>query len=212
VHLLRSWEDDEGMPHARAASRAELRPRSWLMAHDFTSHLLWAHREWESMPPKSLSIELDLHGCVGIQVFGEHTHDYSLRPLDQRWSGSSSSTPFEGLHYVHLPASNVYDYIEHAYEMSRVNGATDALIISPSVEYTLFFVFVYVLLLFTAYVSSNTHMRIHVVTYITLLLWIKLKLIMPNSLTSWQCLHVANIARQRLAQGTERSFPEAISS
>jgi hypothetical protein len=31
-------------------------------------------------------------------------------------SGSSSSAPFEGLHYVHLPASSAYDYIEHTYE------------------------------------------------------------------------------------------------
>jgi hypothetical protein len=42
---------------------------------------------------------------------------------------------------------------------------------------------VHVLLLFTAYVSSDTHMYIHVFIYITLVFWIKLKLIMPNSLT-----------------------------
>jgi hypothetical protein len=52
--------------------------------------------------------------------------------------------------------------------MSRVNGATDALSIGPSVGYTLIFVFVHVLLLFTIYVSSDTHMHIHIVTYITL--------------------------------------------
>jgi hypothetical protein len=64
-----------------------------------------------------------------------------------------------------------------------VNGATDALIIGSSAGYTPFFIFVHVLLLFTAYVSSYTHMHIHVVTYITLVFWIKLKLRMPNSLT-----------------------------
>jgi hypothetical protein len=38
-------------------------------------------------------------------------------------------------------------------------------------------------LLFTAYASSYTHMHIHVITYITLIFWIKLKLKMPNFLT-----------------------------
>jgi hypothetical protein len=55
----------------------------------------------------------------------------------------------------------VYDYIEHTHEMSRVNGVTDALSIGPSTGYTLIFVFVYVLILFTSYVSSDTHMHIH---------------------------------------------------
>jgi hypothetical protein len=81
-----------------------------------------------------------------------------------------------GQHCVHLFASTTYDYIEHSHEMSHVNGATDALIIGPSAGYTLFFVFVHILLLFTSYVSSDAHMHIHVVTYITLVFWIKLKL------------------------------------
>jgi hypothetical protein len=67
--------------------------------------------------------------------------------------------------------------------MSRVNGATDALSIVPSIGYTLFFIFVHILLLFSAYVSSDTHMHIHVITYITLVFWIKLKLKMTISLT-----------------------------
>jgi hypothetical protein len=67
--------------------------------------------------------------------------------------------------------------------MSRVNGATDAMSIGPSARYNLFFVFVHILLLFTAYVSSDTHMHIHVVTYIIVIFWIKLKLKMPISLT-----------------------------
>jgi hypothetical protein len=64
-----------------------------------------------------------------------------------------------------------------------VNGATDALSISPSAGYNLFFVFVHILLLFTVYVSSDTHIHIHVVTYITVIFWIKLKLKMSISLT-----------------------------
>jgi hypothetical protein len=119
------------------------------------------HREWESRPPKSPSAERHLHGCAGDQVFGDRTHDCSLRPPDQRWSSSSSLAPFEGLHCVHLPASTAYDYIEHTHEMSRVNGATDAFSIGPSVGYNLFFVFVHILPLFTAYVSSDTYMLSH---------------------------------------------------
>jgi hypothetical protein len=64
-----------------------------------------------------------------------------------------------------------------------VNGATDVLNIGPSAGYILFLVIVHVLLLFTAYVSSDTHMHIHVITYITLVFWIKLKLKMHISLT-----------------------------
>jgi hypothetical protein len=67
--------------------------------------------------------------------------------------------------------------------MSRVNGATDALSIDPSTGYNLFFVFVHILLLFIGYVSSDTHMHIHAVTYITVIFWIKLKLKMPISPT-----------------------------
>jgi hypothetical protein len=63
--------------------------------------------------------------------------------------------------------------------MSHVNGVTDALGIDPSAGYILFFVFVHIFLLFTTYVSSDTHMHIHVVTYIAVIFWIKLKLKMP---------------------------------
>jgi hypothetical protein len=51
-----------------------------------------------------------------------------------------------------------YDYIEHTHEMSHVNRATNALSIGPSVGYTLFLAFMYILLLITTYVmSSDTH-------------------------------------------------------
>jgi hypothetical protein len=53
--------------------------------------------------------------------------------------------------------------------MSHVNRVTDALSIGPSAEYILFLVIVHVLLLFTAYVSSDTHMHIYIVTYITII-------------------------------------------
>jgi hypothetical protein len=43
---------------------------------------------------------------------------------------------------------------------------------------------VHVSLLFTTYASSYTHMHIHVITYIALFFWIKLKLKMPSSLTT----------------------------
>jgi hypothetical protein len=146
------------------------------------SHLLRAQREWEGKTPESPSAQLHLHGCADDQIFGERTHDCSLCPLGQRWSGSSSSTPFEGLHCVHLSASKAYDYIEHTHEMSRVNGATDANI-GPSLGYILFLVTVHVLLWFTDYACIHTHIHIHVVTYITLIFWIKLKPIMSDSLT-----------------------------
>jgi hypothetical protein len=91
--------------------------------------------------------------------------------------------PFDGLHGVHLPASTSYSYIKQTHEMSRVNGAIDALSIGLSTGYTLFFVFVHVSLLFTAYTSSYEHMHVHVITYIPLFFWIKLKLKMPKFLT-----------------------------
>jgi hypothetical protein len=70
--------------------------------------------------------------------------------------------------------------MEQTHEMSRVNGAIDALSIGPSVEYILFFILMHVSLLFTSYETSCTHMHIHVITYITLLFWAKLKLKMPK--------------------------------
>jgi hypothetical protein len=47
--------------------------------------------------------------------------------------------------------------------MSRVNGAIAALSIDTFARYNMFFVFVHILLLFTAYVSTDTHMHMHVV-------------------------------------------------
>jgi hypothetical protein len=122
---------------------------------------------------------------------------WSVRPGDASISCCSSSfrgdecccyssrRPIEGLHGVHLPASTSYIYIEQTHKMSHVNGATDALSIGPSARYTLFFIFVHVSLLFTAYASSYTHMHIHVITYIALFFWIKLKLKMPKFLTEY---------------------------
>jgi hypothetical protein len=76
--------------------------------------------------------------------------------------GSLSSTSFEGLHRVHLLASNLYGYIEHTHEVSHVNGAIDALSIGPSACTSCFFVLVHVSFLFMrvvvhtcTYMSSN---------------------------------------------------------
>jgi hypothetical protein len=126
--------------------------------------------------------------CAGNQVFGECTRDCSLHPFFIVFPGRHMLLfvflqPFEGMLGVHLPTSTVYDYIEHTHEMSRVNGVTGVFSIGPSAGYFLFFILVHVLFPFTAYASSDTNMHIHVITYITLFFWIKLKLIMPNFLT-----------------------------
>jgi hypothetical protein len=123
------------------------------------SHFLRARRE-------SPSTEVHLHGCAGYQGFGESTHDCSLHLLNQRCFGSSLLAPFEGLYCIHMPASSLYDYIEHTHEMSRVNGATDALSIGPSAGYFLFSILVHILFLFTTYANIGTHMHIHAITYI----------------------------------------------
>jgi hypothetical protein len=60
------------------------------------------------------------------------------------------------------------DYIEHTHEMSHVNGATGALSTGTSAGYSLLLIFVHVILLFTATMSSNAHMHISVIIFITL--------------------------------------------
>jgi hypothetical protein len=60
-------------------------------------------------------------------------------------------------------ASTAYDYIKHTHEMSRMNGATNALSIGHPAWYILFLVIVHVLLM-----HSHTHMHIHIVSYVTL--------------------------------------------
>jgi hypothetical protein len=78
-----------------------------------------------------------------------------------------------------------------------VNGATDAFSIGPLVGYNMFFVFVHILRMFTTYVSSDTHMHIHVVTCITVIFWIKLKLKMSISLTCFSVVEACAIAHGR---------------
>jgi hypothetical protein len=97
--------------------------------------------------------------CIGVRTIMSLGSVLATPHFDQHWSSSSSPAPFEGLNCVHLPASTAYDYIEHTHEVSRVNGAANALSIGPSAGYTLFLVFVHILLLFTAYVSSDTHIE-----------------------------------------------------
>jgi hypothetical protein len=50
-------------------------------------------------------------------------------------------------------------------------------------EYFLFSLLMHVSFLFSAYTNSGTPMHIHVIIYITLFFWIKLKLIISNFLT-----------------------------
>jgi hypothetical protein len=119
---------------------------------------------------------------------------FVLRPLSRTRFFISNANPacscvyickfqFRPIHPPSRRLSTAYDYIEHTHEMSRVNGATNDLSIGPSAGYILFLVTVHVLVLFTSYVSSDTHMHIHVVTYIAVIFWIKLKLKMPISPT-----------------------------
>jgi hypothetical protein len=73
--------------------------------------------------------------------------------------------------------------MEHTHEMSRVNGVTGALSIGPSTGYSLLLIFVHVILLFTATMSSYAHIHISVITFIALYFWIKLNMKMPKFLT-----------------------------
>jgi hypothetical protein len=120
---------------------------------------------------------------VGDQIFEERLRDCScdlfvpalrLHPAVRHLSGATSAT-------IILPDDRSRDCTAHIFlhrlctatsnkhtEMSRVNGATNDLSISPSTGYTLFFVFMHVSLLFIAYVNSYIHMHIHVITYIAL--------------------------------------------
>jgi hypothetical protein len=86
----------------------------------------------------------------------------SIDQVPRRRRHSRDCTAYICLRRLRTTTSNT-----HTHEMSRVNGATDALSIGPSAGYTPFLVFVHILLLCTTYVSSDTHMHIHVVTYIT---------------------------------------------
>jgi hypothetical protein len=67
--------------------------------------------------------------------------------------------------------------------MSRVNGALGTLSIGRCVGYSLLLIFVHVILLFTATVSSYAHIHIYVITFIALFFWIKLNMKMPKFLT-----------------------------
>jgi hypothetical protein len=87
----------------------------------------------------------------------------STDQVSRRQRCSRDCTAYICLRRLRTTISNIH------MTMSRVNGATDTLSIGPSAGYNLFFVFVHILLLFTVYVSSDTHMHIYVVTYITVI-------------------------------------------
>jgi hypothetical protein len=145
------------------------------------SHFLRAQREWESRPPKSPSAEIHLHKCAGdIRFLGsvlatapairstQRCFVYILSFVvfpERRLLLFVFRRSFERLQGIHLPPSTLYNYIKHTHEMSRGSGATDDLSIGPP-QSTLcfFFVFLHVLLLFTVYASSYTHMHIYVIT------------------------------------------------
>jgi hypothetical protein len=132
------------------------------------SHLLRARRGWEGRPPKSPSTEIHLHGCVGDQVFVLVTARFiSSTSAALSTSGSSSSTPFEGLHCVHLPASNLYIYIEHTHEMFRVNGASDVLSIGPSAGYFLFFLYLCIFHFCLLFMRVVVHICIYMSSHIS---------------------------------------------
>jgi hypothetical protein len=97
-------------------------------------------------------------------------------------------------------ASTSYDYIEHTHEISRVNDSTNALSIGPSEGYFLISILVHVSFIFTAYVSSNTHIHINVITYIALVLWIKLKFIMINFLREATMTWMSSTTRMGIAR------------
>jgi hypothetical protein len=79
--------------------------------------------------------------CERHQIFGKHIRNCS-RDLflffvvfpERRVLLIFFRRLFEGLQGVHLPASNLYGYIEHIHEVSHVNGAIDALSIGLSVH------------------------------------------------------------------------------
>jgi hypothetical protein len=118
-------------------------------------------KECHTRPRRGLWLRLVADRTATVTV---STRDCSLHPLDQRCfvigvvRGIALRTP-ACIELVRL--------IEHTHEMSRANGATDALSIGPSVGYFMFSIFVYVSFLFTAYGSSAIHKHIHVITYIT---------------------------------------------
>jgi hypothetical protein len=146
-----------------------------------SSYLLQAQKECESRPLKSPSADIHLHGCGGDQIFGKRIRDCSRDLFDPAllfillfvvFPGRHVllffvQRPFEGLYVVHLAASTLYGYIEQTHELSRVNRATDALSIGPSAWYTLFFIFMHILLLFTVYTSSYIYMPLHILYYIS---------------------------------------------
>jgi hypothetical protein len=71
VFLLNAYKNGEGGLFQGVTSLTRIANNT------FPSHFLRAQIEWESRPPKSLSAEIHLHGCVGDQIFGERLRDCS---------------------------------------------------------------------------------------------------------------------------------------
>ena len=98
-----------------------------------------------------------------------------------------------GLHYEHLPASTVVHDFEQRTMSTSVNGASDALVMGPSVGYNLnSMITVLCVLTISICMSylhvvafvSDIHMHIYVITNLLMFyFWIKLTMKMPNYLT-----------------------------
>jgi hypothetical protein len=96
------------------------------------------------------------HNCF-IDIDSLVTSTCSWEPIRLLPSGCSRDcTANINLHRIPI------NYIEHTHEMSRVNRVTGALSIGPSVEYSLLLIFVHVILLFTATMSSYAHICYHI--------------------------------------------------
>jgi hypothetical protein len=164
-----------------------------------SSHLLRSQKECESKPPKSSSADIHLHGCGGDQIFWEAYSwllAWSVRP------GATVHPVVRGLPRATRPVvlrtmtvrgtvrrtSCCIDFVRLYRTNTRVVSCKWShwcLEHRSLCRYTLLFIFMHVLLLFTVYTSSYTYMHIHVITYIILFFWIKLKSKMPKFLTLW---------------------------
>jgi hypothetical protein len=101
-------------------------------AHSHSHPTFYEHRECGSAGLRNHSPHRDT--CTGvwaISFWGAYSRllASSAQPALIKFLAAGV---VRGTNCVHLSASTAYDYIEHTHEMSRVNGATDALSIRPS--------------------------------------------------------------------------------
>jgi hypothetical protein len=110
--------------------------------------------------------------CERYQIFGERTHDCSLDPFDHVTASLSSPGDVCCCFSSGDHSRDCTAYIfPHPLSTTTSNIHTRCLVwkalsIGPSAWYILFFVFVHILLLFTAYTNSYTQMHIHVTDFL----------------------------------------------